>query len=845
MSAARPLTGPVWRVQLLGGVCLFNGADATELPARLALLLARLALYARTMHPREELAELLWPERPPADGRNSLRNALSRLRGVLEPTGTPRGSVLVARPRQVWLQPDAVLCDAAEFERLLRAGETEAARALYGGELMPGFFDDWVLEERRRWAALLDSLDGRPASLAPATRATRRLLRPDDGAFFGRDAEQQRLLRLLAAHRLVTIAGMGGCGKTRLAGRVAWRIGGVDLAAFVPLGDCLAAAQVLARVGDVLGLPRLPPPQPPHPPAQLQAHLAGSDALLVLDNVEQLESPAFGELLSDLLERLPRVRLLLTSRVPLRRADEQVLALAPLPLPLPGAEAGNPCIALYERCAQASRDEFRVRDGNRADIAALCCALGGLPLAIELAASQLRQRGPAQMLASVRREPEVLARRGARALQEPRHASLTAVVAASWDLLDARRRAILAAVAVCADGCTPGQAARIAGLSAPSAGDDSLAWHALLLRDAASGRLSVPPGVLGVMRRLPPEPEQARLALRHRACFVADAQAWYRRAERVPDDDLGNLLQALDGALAAGEVPEGGVLLVTAQSLLQADRPDDATRRVQAALALAPAGSAAAADALLADVSTRWRRFRDAEAEAPRAAHALACALALDDARRRVNARLQLGAVLLGLEGQVAAASAAFRLAEAEARAAGDALGALLALPGHVTCLMANDRLADAAAMAAEGEARAAALAHVETQLLLQNRQAVVLEALRDFEGTLAACRRQGRLAAQHRMRYHLLYAMWNQARPLLRVRRAVDAARLLAYSRNAWVSTIGPLSADDERYVARAARLGASLLGGTARWQRAWQEGEQLGEAEATALAIGEPPPV
>jgi DNA-binding SARP family transcriptional activator len=171
---------PRWRVRLLGAVdaISMDGAAPTlsHWPTRaVAALLARLALWPDRVHPREELVELLWPGVDLSVGRNRLRQALSTLKALLETRGTGGGAVLVADHLGIRVVPGALACDALDFERRLRAGDWSAAQGLYRGDLMPGHYDDWVLQERRRLAALWERLDAadRPFALPVVAGAGR------------------------------------------------------------------------------------------------------------------------------------------------------------------------------------------------------------------------------------------------------------------------------------------------------------------------------------------------------------------------------------------------------------------------------------------------------------------------------------------------------------------------------------------------------------------------------------------------------------------------------------------------------------------------------------------------
>ena len=158
-----PVGPPRWRVRLLGEVSASGaGQQVLRFPARaVATLLARLALAPERAHAREELIELLWPGVAPDIGRNRLRQVLSTLKSLHEPAGDPGHAVLLADRLSVRVVPDALACDALDFQRLAaaaNAAHTAQARALYQGELMPGYYDDWVESERRRLVDLYQGL---------------------------------------------------------------------------------------------------------------------------------------------------------------------------------------------------------------------------------------------------------------------------------------------------------------------------------------------------------------------------------------------------------------------------------------------------------------------------------------------------------------------------------------------------------------------------------------------------------------------------------------------------------------------------------------------------------------
>ena len=156
---------PLWRVEMLGTFraemdSLSIGRFRTR---RVGLLLAYLAFYPKRMHHRDEIAEMLWPDQDPDISRRNLRQALSSLRHHLEPPGLPTGSILVVKQSNLQLSANLVSTDVAEFEQLLAKASTENPESvrrenlekaidLYKGELLPGFYEDWVQTERLRLA---------------------------------------------------------------------------------------------------------------------------------------------------------------------------------------------------------------------------------------------------------------------------------------------------------------------------------------------------------------------------------------------------------------------------------------------------------------------------------------------------------------------------------------------------------------------------------------------------------------------------------------------------------------------------------------------------------------------
>ncbi|GAA4891677.1 hypothetical protein GCM10023203_51820 [Actinomycetospora straminea] len=270
----------------------------------------------------------------------------------------------------------------------------------------------------------------------------------------GREREVATARALLGTRRLVTVVGTGGCGKTRLALEVA---GGVPDAMLVDLAPLTDPALVLPTVARALGLGEAGA-QPLV--TTLHRHLADRDVFLLLDNVEHVLDAVDG--IADLLGRCPRLRVLATSRCPLRIPGEHLLPLHPLPVPDgepdPRACAELPSVALFLDRVRAAAPDRELTDDDVREAARICRALDGLPLALELAAARVRTVGLAGVLADdgVRVESP---RRGV----PERHRTLDAAVAWSVALLDDAAATVFRRLSVFAGSWTAPVAQRVCG----------------------------------------------------------------------------------------------------------------------------------------------------------------------------------------------------------------------------------------------------------------------------------------------------------------------------------------------------------------------------------------------
>ena len=286
--------------------------------------------------------------------------------------------------------------------------------------------------ERSKVADVTGSMHGFPAALT---------------SFVGRAAVVDEVAGQLGQYRLVTVTGPGGAGKTRLAGEVATQVAGrfADGVWLAELAAVRDPAQVAAAVAAALGVRDLPLVAA----ADAVAHaLARRQLLLVLDNCEHVIGAA-AELCGRLLLGADDVRVLATSREPLRIAGETRYRLAPLTLPDPDSPAdpdGSEAVALFADRARRADASFAL-DGETAPVVArLVARLDGMPLAIELAAARVEALGVAQLLDRID-DRFTLLEEGDR-LAASRQRSLGATVEWSYRLLDERERRVFRAVSV-------------------------------------------------------------------------------------------------------------------------------------------------------------------------------------------------------------------------------------------------------------------------------------------------------------------------------------------------------------------------------------------------------------
>lgn len=396
-------------------------------------------------------------------------------------------------------------------------------------------------------------------------------LRAELTSFVGRSADVAAVRELIAGHRLTTLIGPGGSGKTRLATETAHTLLGdltdgvwlVELAAVGADGDVAQAALAGLGLRDAL-FGEAPGAEPTD---RVIAAVRERAALLILDNCEHvIESAA--EFAHRVLGECRRLRILATSREPLGITGESLWPVAPLILPAQDADPDEiesaPAVRLLRDRAGAVRKDLAVDAGTSATMARVCRALDGMPLAIELAAARLRTM-PLDQLANRLDDRFRLLTGGSRTAL-PRHRTLRAVIDWSWELLSDAERAVLHRLSVFSGGASLEAAERVCAGGTVPPGQvfellTALTEKSLVL---AEGETAPRYRMLGTIKEYAEqrlaeagESDQARRA--HLACLTelvetaephlyrAEQLAWLARLEAEHD----NIGAAMRAAIAA------------------------------------------------------------------------------------------------------------------------------------------------------------------------------------------------------------------------------------------------------------------------------------------------------
>jgi predicted ATPase/class 3 adenylate cyclase len=273
-------------------------------------------------------------------------------------------------------------------------------------------------------------------------------------SFVGRASEAQRVASALSEGRVVTLTGVGGVGKTRLALQVAADLlpsyrDGAWLVELAPVRDREGVSTAFAAVFGVTARDGMSVQE------SLIEFLRAKQMLVVVDNCEHLLEPV-AELVEAIGRACPQVVVLATSREGLGLDGERNLTVPSLAAPRSGADLGSvasaDAVRLFVERARQADAEFELNTGNAPAVAEVCRRLDGVPLAIELAAARVASMTPAELASGLDRRFEVFAGGRRRAVQ--RHQTLQAAIDWSYELCSDAEQRLLARLSVFAGGCT-------------------------------------------------------------------------------------------------------------------------------------------------------------------------------------------------------------------------------------------------------------------------------------------------------------------------------------------------------------------------------------------------------
>ncbi|MBW0134416.1 AfsR/SARP family transcriptional regulator [Pseudonocardia abyssalis] len=401
----------------------------------------------------------------------------------------------------------------------------------------------------------------------------------------GRSAVLAELAGLLAGTRLLTLTGVAGVGKTRVALQLATDAapahdGGVRLVELAPLDRAAGDGTVLGEVATALGVATAGAGTPAAIVQRIAGRLGDRPLLLVVDNCEHVVG-AVARAVEALRRRCPRLTVLATSREPLGLAGEVTRVVPPLSLPAPDAVAvadlaGSDAAVLFRQRARAAAADFELDAGTAAAVARICRRLDGIPLALELAAARMRVLSAEQVAARLDDRFTLLT--AGHRTASPRQRTLRGAIEWSHDLLSVDEQVVLRRLAVFAAGFDLDAAAAVAG-DGGDAGRVAELVSRLVDKSVVSTRRrrgEVRFVLLETVRgfaaeRLSDAGEVGSVRARHRAHYVGsareqrrvwgagwDSALWHRRVAAEEE----NFRAAVASALADGD-HDGALLLLS------------------------------------------------------------------------------------------------------------------------------------------------------------------------------------------------------------------------------------------------------------------------------------------
>jgi predicted ATPase len=342
--------------------------------------------------------------------------------------------------------------------------------------------------ERPHWVRFARGLAGFPLLSGPPSNKKISNLPAQLTTFIGREKEQLEVTELISKHRLVTLSGIGGIGKTRLAIQVGQRLlndypNGAWFIALDSLSDSALVPQTVAAIFDIRE-------GPDRPVIEILTNVLRSKTiLLILDNCEHLLD-ACAELINTLLTNCPNLKILAASRETLKLAGEAVYAAPSLSLPeidntsLEGL-AESESIKLFTERATLALSSFALTKDNAKTVAAVCRRVDGIPLAIELAAARVNMLNVEEISKQLQDSFSLLA--SGNRITLPRHQTLQASMNWSWSLLSEAEQIFMQQLSIFAGGWTLESAQAVCDGNVLSL-TDALVKKSLIVVDQRPGR---------------------------------------------------------------------------------------------------------------------------------------------------------------------------------------------------------------------------------------------------------------------------------------------------------------------------------------------------------------------